>query len=775
MHDAETWRPNRKHFAAAIVAALCLVSCRTAIDRTIETAISERKTPGGVLWVEHGGESSVKAYGLRSAVPARERATTDTIYDAASLTKVLATAPAIYLLKERGRLRIDDEARTFVPALPAGITIRHLLTHTSGLPAGLDLSTNWQGWERGIELAARIEPITKPGFAFRYSDVNFILLGEVVRVASGEPLDTFVEREFYQPLGMTDTGFLPPASLIPRIAPTEGGLRGVVHDPTARRMGGVAGHAGLFTTAADVARFARMLLNGGTLDSTRVLESETVSMMTSVQSPPGVTVRRAGGWDLESHYSRPRGSLFPLGSYGHTGWTGTFLWIDPQSRTFYVFLSNRVHPDGKGDVTGLQRSLGTAVAESIRDFDFGSASDAIAPRAGNLSLREGDAGTMNGIDVLSVRRFAPLRGMRVGLITNQSGIDYYGNPTIDLLRGAFGVELVSLFSPEHGIRGMLDDNVGDEVDALSGLPVHSLYGERRQPSAEQLAGLDALVFDVQDIGTRFYTYISTMGMAMEAAAAHGVKFIVLDRVNPITGVRVEGPVRSGDEMFTAWHPITVRHGMTVGELAKMFREERKIPVDLTVIELRKWKRGLWMDQTGLRWINPSPNMRSLAAATLYPAVGLLEATEVSVGRGTETPFELFGAPYIDAERLAKALGGISGLSVRPVHFTPGGSVFEGQQCHGVRLIVTDRERFRAVEAGLHFAMTLHRLYPSHFTIEKVDRLLRHPPTIEAIRAGRSFEEIVAMWRGEIAAFEGRREKFLIYRGEEEGVGVTNDK
>jgi uncharacterized protein YbbC (DUF1343 family) len=543
-------------------------------------------------------------------------------------------------------------------------------------------------------------------------------------------------------------------------------------------MGGVAGHAGLFTTAADVARFARMLLNGGSLpgrrlpadpsEGVRVLKPETVAMMTSVQSPPGVAVRRAGGWDIESHYSRPRGSHFPLGSYGHTGWTGTFLWIDPQSGTFYVFLSNRVHPDGKGDVTGLQRTLGTAVAESIPDLDFGNARGALAPRPGNLTLREGDAGTLNGIDVLSAQRFAPLRGMRVGLITNQSGIDNYGNPTIDLLRGAYDVELVALFSPEHGIRGLIDEKVPDDVDPQSGLPIQSLYGERRKPSPEQLAGLDALVFDVQDIGTRFYTYISTMGMAMEAAAAHGVKFIVLDRVNPITGTRVEGPLRAGDELFTAWHPITVRHGMTVGELAKMFREERGINVDLTVIELRRWKRALWLDQTGLRWINPSPNMRSLAAATLYPGVGLLEAAEVSVGRGTATPFELFGAPYIDAEKLAKSLRGIPGLSVRPIHFTPDASVFAGQECHGLRLTVTDRERFRAVEAGLRFAITLHRLYPSHFTIEKVDRLLRHPPTIAAIRAGRGVDEIVATWKGEIAAFEARREKYLIYRGEEGG-------
>jgi uncharacterized protein YbbC (DUF1343 family) len=433
------------------------------------------------------------------------------------------------------------------------------------------------------------------------------------------------------------------------------------------------------------------------------------------------------------------------------------------SETFYVFLSNRVHPAGSGGVVALQQELGTRVAEAVRGFDFRAASPRITPRPGNLRTAMGGS-TQNGIDVLSTTGFGPVSGLRIGLVTNHTGIDSYGNPTIDLLRAAREVELIALFSPEHGIRGLVDDKVDDSVDSVSGLPIYSLYGERRKPALEQLQGLDALVFDIQDIGTRFYTYISTMGLAMETAAEAGVRFIVLDRLNPIGGHKVEGPLRQGESIFTAWHHIVVRHGMTVGELARMYKGERSIDVELEVIPLRNWSRDLWFDQSGQRWINPSPNMRSLTQATLYPGVGLLEATEVSVGRGTETPFELFGAPYIDGTVLARELNALAnaGLEVAPVVFTPDASVFAGERCEGVRLQVTDREAFHAVEAGIVFASLLHRLYPSHFSVEKVDRLLRHPATIDAIRQGRGLDEIRELWQPEIEEFAARRQRYLLY-------------
>lgn len=709
--------------AVALALTACASTARTyhpaklaEIDGAIEQAIAEKKLPGAVLWIEHDGATYRRAYGNRALVPAVEALTEDTIFDAASLTKVVATAPSVWRLIELRQIALDEPARTYLPELVDGaITTRHLLTHTSGLPAGLDRSDKWSGYQEGVRRATRTLPLNRPGTIFRYSDINYILLGEIVCRVSGQSLDAFAKREIFAPLGMRDTGFRPPLSS--RIAPTEqtsdGMLRGVVHDPTARDMGGVAGHAGLFTTAADLATFARAVLDG-----------RFPRAMTERQSPPEVAIQRAGGFDIDSHYSRPRGEHFPVGSFGHTGWTGTFLWIDPSSRTFYICLSNRVHPDGTGSVVALQRRLGTLVAESLRGVTFPKA----APRV-RYPISDGEA--QNGIDVLAASQYALLRGKRVGLITNHSAIDRFGNPTVDLLRGAPGVSLVALFTPEHGLRGTLDDKVADDSHAATGLPVWSLYGERRKPTSEQLAGLDALVFDIQDIGTRFYTYISTMGLAMEAAAEAKVPFIVLDRVNPIGGTVVEGPLLEGKTDFVAWHPLPIRHGKTVGELARQFRDERRIAVDLTVVEVRNWNRAQWQDEAGLPWINTSPNMRSLEAAALYPGIGLLERA-LSVGRGTETPFEILGAPYIDGAALIRETGPLPGVRLEPVRFTPTASVHKGEACGGVRITITDRRALRSVDLGLTIAAALVRLHGAKFPVDELQPLLRHAETLERI-------------------------------------------
>ncbi|MCU1347553.1 MAG: pbpE 6 [Acidobacteria bacterium] len=729
------------------------------MDAAIGQAISERKLPGGVLWIERNGAVYTKAYGNRAVEPRIEPMTRDTIFDAASLTKVTVTAPAIFLLIERGRVSLDARVATYLPEFRGGwrdeVTVRHLLTHTSGLRPDVDLDEPWSGAATGIRLALAEEPRNRPGFVFRYSDINFLLLGEIVQRVSGQPLERFAARELFAPLGMHDSGFKP--ALTKRIAPTEH-LRGAVHDPTARRMGGVAGHAGLFTTAADLARYARCIVNGGA----PVFRRDTVTLMTRVLSPPNVAQRRGGGWDVDSGYSRPRGALFPIGSFGHTGFTGGMLWIDPFSKTFWLFLSNRVHPDGRGNVVALQYRLGTLAAQAVRDFDFAQVPGALPPRRGGvISPLTGAGNALNGIDALHADGYKALQGLRIGLITNASAIDRAGNPTADLLRSAPGVNLVALFSPEHGIRGEADAKVGDSIDDATGLPVLSLYGERRKPSPEQLASLDALVFDIQDVGTRYYTYIATMGLAMEAAATAHKKFFVLDRVNPIGGSAFEGPL-SETESFTSYHPLPVRHGMTAGELARMFRDERHLDLDLEVIAIRNWTRGQWQDDAGLHWINPSPNMRSLNAAALYPGIGLLESA-VSVGRGTATPFELLGAPYIDGDALARALTDLHlpGIRFEPVRFTPEASIFKGQPCGGVRFRIIQREAFRPVRTGMAIALTLRRLYGERFDLAAMKPLLRHQPTLDALRDGKPLAEIVAMWNEE--AFGIRRAPYLLYR------------
>ena len=739
------------------------------IDAAITHAIAEKKLPGGVFWLERSGEHYAKAYGQRAVVPKREMMTTDTIFDAASLTKVVACAPAVMLLIERGKIRLDDTAQKYIPEFVGDgketITVRQLLNHTSGLRPDVDTQPPWEGYDTAIQRACAEKLRAEPGTVFRYSDINFFVLGDIVKRAAGMPLNEFVALEIFAPLKMKDTGYLPPKSKLARVAPTTTNLlRGVVHDPTARYMGGVAGHAGLFTTASDLARFARMMLNKGELEGVRIFKPETVIQMTSLQSPDGMDMRRGFGWDIDTGYSRPRGRLFPIGSYGHTGFTGNAMWIDPFSETFWILLSNRVHPDGKGNVLPLQLTVATFAAMAVDGFDYTNVEGALSARSTRDTVAVRRAEVLNGIDVLAKRKFAPLRKLKVGLITNHTGIDRERKPTIDILKEAPEVELKALFSPEHGIRGQLDEKFNDSVDEKTGLPVYSLYGERRSPSAEQLNGLDALVYDIQDIGCRFYTYPSTMGLCMEAAAKAGIKFIVLDRVNPINGVSIEGPVHKGPSTFVAFHSTPLRHGMTVGELARMFNAERGWNAQLTVIPVEGWRREMWFDQTGLPWLNPSPNMRSLVEATLYPGVGLHE-TALSVGRGTGTPFEVIGAPYIDDLQTAKELNlaGLPGITFVPIRFTPTASTFKDKACGGVSMLVTDRHRLKPVDVGITIALVLQRLYPNEYAVNKPINLLTSKPTLEAIKRGDSLIAIKQSWAADLEAFKKRREPFLLYK------------
>ena len=739
----------------------------TAIDEAVAAAIARHEIPGAVLWIESHGKTHRRVYGDRALIPSREPMTEDTVFDVASLTKVLATTPAIMKLVERGQLDLDATAITVLPEMAGDpdrekITVRQMLTHTSGLLPVVRRREAWWGYDEAIRRACQSEMWSRPGEEWRYSDVNFILLGEIVRRVSGRSLDQFVREEIYQPLQMSDTGFLPHVDPPARVAPTEdrggyGLIRGVVHDPVARRMEGVAGHAGLFSTSSDIAQLLRAQLKP--IDA-GFLKADTIALMTSVQTPPDISAKRGLGWDIGSPYSGQRGDRFPpLGGYGHTGWTGTCLWVDPGSETFYILLTNRNHPSESGKIKQLRYTVGSLVAEAVGIEKLAS------PSAGEAATETSPA--LNGIDVLVAADFAPLAGKRIGLITNHTGIDRHRQTTIDLLAGAENVELVALFSPEHGIRGTFDTaNIDDEVDQRTGLPIHSLYkSDNKKPSAAQLSGLDALVFDIQDIGCRFYTYIATMGNALEAAAEHDVAFVVLDRVNPIGGHRVEGPVRDGERKFTAWHKIPVRHGMTVGELAKMFVAENSIDVDLTVVPVKGWHRDRYFDSTGLPWVNPSPNMRSLTEALLYPGIGLLEFTNISVGRGTDTPFEVIGAPWIDDAELAGELSALNlpGIRFTPIRYTPGASVHADQECGGVRFTITDRERCRPVDVGFAIAATLHRLYPEHYNLaEKFNVLLQHPASLKAVEKGDSFEAIEQLWHDEQAKFIKRRQAFLLY-------------
>lgn len=732
------------------------------IDAVMQASVEKGQPPGAVVIVVRQGKIAYrKAYGLRSKQPAEGRMTVDTVFDMASLTKPIATATSVMILLEQGKLKLADYVARHLPDFgrngKEAITIEHLLLHTSGFIADNPVEDYQDGRKKAWERICRLRPSPEPGQQFRYSDVNFIVLGELIEHLSGKTLDVFARKHIFTPLGLRDTTFRPDKALAERAATTEKRgdhwMRGEVHDPRAFLLGGVAGHAGLFSTADDLAVFAQMILNGGSYGGQRILKPETVRLMTTPHPLP--RGRRTLGWDASTRFSSNRGDSFSAQSFGHTGFTGTFVWIDPDKQTALILLSNRVHPDGKGqaEIGRLRVRVASLVAGSI-----------VKPGGTGVSP-VGRVSVLNGIDVLKRDGFRQLKGRRIGLTTNHTGVDRDGHSTIDLLHQAEGVKLVALFSPEHGIRGEVDRPVADDKDDKTGLPIYSLYGARKRPAKEQLQGLDTLIYDIQDIGCRFYTYETTLGYILETAAENKLKVVVLDRPNPIDGLTVEGPVLDKKlESFVGYHPLPLRHGLTMGELARLFNRERKIDADLEVIRMEGWQRADLFDRTDLVWINPSPNMRTLAAALLYPGIGLLETTNVSVGRGTDRPFEIFGAPWIDARRLAAALASshLPGVRFVPVRFTPKSSTHAGKECDGVQIFLDDWRQFQALPVGIAIAYHLHKLYPEAWQIKGYGRLLAHPPTLEALQRGDTPEQIMEQWQQDLERFQKVRKEYLLY-------------
>ncbi len=836
------------------------------IEQIVLADIADKKLPGAVVIVGHKGKIVYrKAFGNRSLVPTVEKMTVDTIFDVASLTKPVATATSIMILVEQGKLRLNDTIGKFITDIDdpeaKKVTILQLLTHTSGYRPDFDLGEKWTGRE-GMLAALKKEKLRNPpGTRFVYSDIGFIVLSEIVHRVDGRSLLNIACANLQESILMRFTSFRergysidgidcesPIVDNYQRVAPTENIrgqnsylgskfegdektgdqiLRGKVHDPTAFRMGGVAGHAGLFSTADDLARYAQMMLNGGVVpggnlsgsegapgrrrDATqgtlptgrvsasggqRVLSAQTVAKMTSpvVVAEDGST--RGLGWDMNTSFSSNRGELFPLGSFGHTGFTGTSLWIDPASETFVVFMSNRVHPDGKGDVVATRARVATVAASAIenppmekwreQEARYNAAVAAQIPgfvekvRVANAFSRlEFGPGlqrppqvrfgpVLNGIDILEKNGFKDLEGKKIGLVTNHTGRNLAGRSTIDILHEAKNVELVSIFAPEHGIRGELDtEKIDDTKDEKTGLPVYSLYKDgMRRPKPEQLQGLDALVYDIQDIGARFYTYTATLKNVMEEAAKLDLPIYVLDRPNPINGVSIEGSLATEDKLsFIAAHTIPVRYGLTIGELGQMMNAERKIGADLRVIKMDGWRRPMWFDETGQTWVNPSPNMRSLTQATLYPGIGLLETTNLSVGRGTDTPFEVIGAPWLDGQKLAKYLNekNLPGVRFVPIRFKPNASVFKDEALGGVNFIITDRARFNSVRTGIEIAAAIRKLYQADWQVDRYLRLLVNQDVLDRLKRGETPEAIEASWQSGLADFRNRRASYLLYQ------------
>ena len=777
------------------------------LDSVIEDAVATHQVPGAVVVVGHGGSVVYrKAFGQKSLEPTSEPLTLDTVYDLASLTKCLATATSLMVLYDQGRFRLNDPVSHYLPEFTGDgkeqITIRQLMTHYSGLRPDLDLDPYWEGKEEAERRIWAEKPIAPPGANFLYSDINFETLGLLVERLSGMPLEEFAWKNIYQPLGMVHTGFRPlhppagfetPITDVKEIAPTQYDpqtgemLRGVVHDPTARRMGGVAGHAGLFSTGDDLAIYAQALLDilhGRELRGGAHLFSQlTAQKMTTPQNPPMSTNLRGLGWDIETPFSSDRGELLPVGSFGHTGFTGTAIHIDPYTDTYIIILANGVHPRGGGVTTSLRARAANAVAQVFhqellqaqkRDqFSITGYNEASANARRPIS-RNGSVQT--GIDVLEARNFEGLKGTkehprRIGILTNQTGYNSKGQRTIDVLNKVEGIKVTALFSPEHGALGRVDTtDVGDSKDEETGLPIYSVYGDtdaKRRPDIEQLKKLDAVVIDLQDSGERYYTYETAMGYFLEGAAKAGIEVVVLDRPNPVGLAYVQGPVADqSKESYVAYHTIPVRHGMTMGELARMFNRERKIDAKLTVVPLVGYLPGDWYDATGLEWIAPSPNLRDLIQATLYTGVALVEGTNVSVGRGTDTPFEVVGAPWVlgrereFSDYLNRQM--ITGVRFVPITFTPTASAFKGQRCGGVNIVLMDRYQLDGPLLGIEIGAALHKLFGDAFHLEKMDKLVANQASMDALKAGLDPHVIADQWRDGIAQFEQRRKEFELY-------------
>jgi uncharacterized protein YbbC (DUF1343 family)/CubicO group peptidase (beta-lactamase class C family) len=816
--------------------------------------------------------------------------TVDTIFDMASLTKCLATATAVMQLVEQGKVDVDAPVVKYLPEFGVNgkdkVTVRELLTHYSGLPPDVSLKDAWglakPDKAEGIKRAMEAKLDSEPGTKFVYSDVNFITLGLLVEKVSGERLDEYAAGHIFAPLRMTRTKFhgfdracgprqtvgatvifraadvdKPSSCLgswsaegIAETAPTQHDnegtaetnpdfdrlLRGTVHDPTTRRMGGVAGHAGVFSDAHDVSLFAQALLDRlAGRPSDFPLKRETLVAMTTPEQPKtalgGATVftpdgkpttgvaQRGFGWDINSAFSRPRGEVFPIGSFGHTGFTGTSLWMDPASDTYVILLANSVHPRGNAAISPLRGQVATLAAKSV---------GLVAASNPMSDGKQSDMGhpVMTGIDVLEADGFRELKEaagrhggkLRVGLLTNQTGLDSKGRRTIDVLRGAGGgIELVKLFSPEHGIFGAKDSTeIGPEVDPASGLKVTSLYGAKdadRRPRPEDLKDLDAIIIDLQDAGVRFYTYETVVGYFLEAATCQpvlgrSVDVFVLDRPGMVGGIAVQGPVSDERTSYINYMPVPVRHGMTLGELARFFSAEHSmvgclpsgIPgqapaqaggedvrvfahgASMTVVPMQGWTRDEFFDQTGLAWVNPSPNLRSVTEAVLYPGVGMLDATNMSVGRGTAMPFEVFGAgataatkdkpaatAWFDGKAVADYLTArkIPGVTFAATRYAVAEDTnhypYHGQTIEGVKMTVTDRAALDSPEMGIEILSALHHLYPAQFKLEKAAGLVANAETMAALERGDDPREIAKSWQAGLETFKLRRAAYLLYK------------
>jgi len=740
------------------------------VGRLLDEFVQEGAFPGGVVAVGHRGALVyLHPFGRLSYDEDAQVVEEDTIYDLASLTKVVATTTMAMIMVDEGRLDLDEKVQDYLPLFTGpgkeAVTVRHLLTHRSGVDWWAPLYEELEGSEEYLERIQSMELVFEPGTDYKYSDLGIILLGEILERVSGQPLGEFVRERVFEPLAMTDTLYRPGKDLLPRIAPTEDDawrgrmVCGEVHDENAFALGGVAPHAGLFSTAGDLARFTQMLLNGGVLEHHRIVSPETVELFTRRAGDGEST--RALGWDTKSPEKSTAGSYFSPRSFGHTGFTGTSIWVDPDRQLFVILLTNRVHPTRDNQ---LIRKARPAVADAVVN--------ALTDEYRQLPAVVAEAVVEVGLDRVAAGEDHGLRGKRLGLIVHAASVVSDGRHAIDVLRDA-ELDVVRLLTPEHGLRSRAaaGEHVDSGKDPDSGLPVVSLYGDHRKPAPEDLEGLDALVFDLQGAGVRFYTYVSTLILALEAAAENGLEFVVLDRPNPLGGERIEGPVSAPRDAVPASFvnlaagPLV--HGLTLGEMARFVNQGLDEPARLSVVPMKGWKREMTWADTGRAWVPPSPNLRSPDAAIAYPGIALLEASVVSAGRGTVSPFLIFGAPWIRPEELQVS---VPGFQLEPVTFTPSTSPaapnpkFLDLECQGMQVRVTDEASAEPYRLGVELLVLLQDRPEFGWRRDgaALTWLVGTQRLLDDLHQGRSAEQIIEADLEDHEAWRRRRASALLY-------------
>jgi uncharacterized protein YbbC (DUF1343 family) len=722
----------------------------SSIRQALQEAVERSGSPGAVGYVGNLRQTLFhEAYGNRRTSPSRQPVEKDTIYDLASVTKVVATTTAVHLLREANQVNLKDPVSKFIsrPGFD-DFTVYHCLTHTTGMPWGAAMYRYVSTIDEMLDAIANLPRHSRPGQRWVYSDPGFILLGRIVEVVTKQRLDAFCHENIFKPQGMTTTFFNPPTELRDRCAATEKCawrgriIQGQVHDENCYAVGGVTGHAGLFSTGEDLGTFCRALMTG------KILKPETLEEAARLTTTP-VYPGQGLGWQLDPWESATRGHLPSRMAIGHSGWTGTSIWMDRDQHTFAILLGNSCHTSRNSRRNGTFR----------RTFHH----------AVDKRLYAGQCNAHSGLDRLIREDFDAVKGKRIGLLTNTAAVDQLGRSILEVLALGQNINLKRLFSPEHGLT--VSAEAGARVSGQGGpVPVTSLYGERKEPTAEELADLDLFVIDLQEVGARYYTYKATMLACMKACAFARKPVLVLDRHNPVGGTVLEGPIATTTTSLVSCAPIPARYGMTLGELALYFKNDvlKSSSLPLDILKLDGWKPHLLHSACALPWVPPSPNIPTSETALAYVGTCLFEGTNLNEGRGTDAPFLQFGAPWLDAKAVLNELDRLdhTGCGLEEVRYTPrsipgkaASPRFQDVECAGIRLHIEQPTLTRPFTTTLALIQAVRRVHPDRFSWEPIFDLLAGGPALrQALEGGKSALNIVVGAEPELEAFDKRRPK-----------------